>query len=115
MTLTNRRDFPPKGYQFYEPAINWRAPQDLATQGLKAVALALQKVRAQNPQVGLDPSLDACINAICEFTCARLAPWPELQRQFCDGGEQTDQERLVSATRRKALEQPRGCPSCGRR
>lgn len=113
MTLTNRKEFPPQGYLYFEPAVNWRAPRDLATQGLRAVALALQQVRAQNPHVGLDPSYDACVRAISEHTCARLSAWPELQRHFCVGGEQTDQERQAAEAMRKATE-PRKCAGCGR-
>lgn len=113
MTLTNRREFPPRGYEYFEAALNWRAPSELAQQGLKAVAQALSIVRAQNPAAGLDPSLEACVRAVSEFTCARLAQWPKVQRHYCGGGAQTEQERLAEANLRHAVENPRRCAGCG--
>ena len=64
--------FPAKGYQYFEPELKWRAQNELAMIGLDAVAKALQIVRIQNPGAGLNPSYDACVEAIMAFTCKRL-------------------------------------------
>ena len=115
MLLTNFTDFPPAGYLYYEAALKWRCPQDIATQGLGQVAAALRQVRLQNPQSGLDPSIEACKRDIGIYTCARLAQWPDQQRYYCGGGEQTDQERQASAAAQVRASAPRGCASCGGR
>lgn len=107
-TLTNLKDFPPKGYIYREPSLNWEATPELALMGLDAVARAVQIVRIQNPGAGLNPSYEACVDDIKAYTCARLKNDP----RFCaslDGGvvEQT------TTVRRKKTQKK--CKSCGRR
>lgn len=115
MRLTNTSDFPPHGFQYYEPSLDWRAPHDLALQGMPFVAKALQMVRAQNPASGLDPSYEACVTAISEFTCARLAQWPDKLAHFCGGEPVTEQEKAAAAAAQRVASAPRGCASCGGR
>lgn len=81
MTLINLRDFPPGGYPYREPNLNWevRPSSDLALQGLEEVAKELSKTRARNPHAGLNPSLEACLEDIKKYTCARLMYDP----RFC--------------------------------
>jgi hypothetical protein len=115
MQLINTTDYPPQGYQYYEPSIDWRAPRELALQGLPYVAKALQTVRAQNPAAGLDPSYEACVRAIGEYTCARLAPWPDKLAHYCGGEPVTEQERQAVAAAQRVASATRGCASCGGR
>jgi hypothetical protein len=113
MTLLNQNDMPPHGYLYFEPALNWRAPKELALQGLPFVAKALQLVRAQNPASGLDPGYEACVRAVGEYTCARLARWPKVLKQFCGGVAATEQERVQLEVAEKEAGRPRGCAGCG--
>ena len=113
MKLINLTEMPPRGYQYYEPSLDWRVPNDLASQGLRMVAEALQRVRAQNPASGLDPSYEACVEAIGVYTCQRLAPWPKVQKHFCGGTPMTDQERYQQEAQERAVTS-HGCAGCGR-
>lgn len=72
MTLTELKAYPPGGYSYFEPEINWRCPKDIALIGLNDAARALQVARANNPWAGLDPSFVACRQAIMDYTCKRL-------------------------------------------
>jgi hypothetical protein len=112
--LINLTTFPPKGYQYFEPALNWRVSRELAHQGLDVVAKELQRVRMNNPQAGLDPSYEACVKSIGEFTCARLAGTTAFY-ELCGGEPQTDQERAAVKAALNRATQPRGCASCGGR
>lgn len=76
-TLIELNVFPPGGYPYFEPSINWRNPDPY--QDIKTAARLLQRVRAQNPAAGLDPSYEACLDAVRVFTCARLHGNPK----FC--------------------------------
>jgi hypothetical protein len=105
MTLVNLTDFPPGGYQFNQPQIPWEAPQELASQGLEIVARALQQVRINNPNSGLDPSFEACLNDVAEFQCARFQHKPKLLAKFC--GDKS------SALAQAAAVKQRGCGGCG--
>lgn len=70
MILTELSKFPRGGYQYREPSINWVAPDPSI--GLVEVTKQLMQARAQNPASGLNPSYQACYDAIRRFTCARL-------------------------------------------
>lgn len=114
MKLINTSNFPPHGFLFYQPELNWRAPRELAQQGLDAVARALQSVRANNPQAGLDPSYEACVAAIGAYTCARLAGTKAFN-DFCGGEPVTAQERAaVAAAQKRAAKVGGGGGCCGR-
>jgi len=114
-TLTNLTEFPPWGYLYREPALNWSVPPDLAMQGLQAVADAVRMVRMQNPASGLDPSYSACVEAVKRYTCARLAQNPDALRRYCSSVETQalapSQRDMSQPTRRSRV----GCASCGRR
>lgn len=115
MTLTNHTEMPPAGYLYREESLGWETPRDLATQGMRAVAQALQRVRAQNPTSGLDPSYEACVRAISEYTCARLAETRQLT-YFCGGEARTQQEKAaLEAAKKRAEQRVTGCASCGGR
>lgn len=104
-TLISDTVYPPGGFQYREVAVNWVAPKELALMGLDAVAEALQRVRVQNPQAGLDPSYDACVEAIRAYTCARL----EYHPKWCDVTPLEAQKRQTNG------QAARKCASCGRR
>lgn len=110
MTLINLREFPPKGYLYVEPSIKWRCPRELALQGLSAVAQALQRARAQNPEAGLNPDYTACVNAIREYTCDRLKDNPEILAKFCG-----DIPEELTVEKKRGRRGPKACVSCGKR
>lgn len=75
MPLLNRNNFPPGGFQYFEPKLNWWAPRDGIGFNLKAQQI--QAVRVANPASGLDPSYEACEEALELYTCTRLANDPK--------------------------------------
>lgn len=89
MTLTETSIFPPGGFQYFEPEINWRCPRDTALIGLSNVARALQIARANNPWSGLNPSFESCLQAVKDYTCKRLNYDP----RFC-GPQPASQQRI---------------------
>lgn len=103
-TLINTRDFPPGGYLYREPSLNWEAPEPL--QGLEHTARQLQMVRAQNPASNLDPSYEACLDAIKDYTAHRLNYDPK----WC--GVPPEPLNSVGNPTQKTV---RGCKGCGRR
>lgn len=109
LTLRVDAPFPPHGYLYREPAINWEAPRELAMQGLDFVASALSTARAQNPASGLDPSYAACVEAVKQFQCARFAGRPEALERFCGGPQPAPVARDASRAAQG------GCRSCGGR
>lgn len=111
LVLTNRKNVPPDGYIYYEASLGWRMPKEVALTGLREAALALQQARANNPGSGLDPSYDACVEAIGAYTCARLANKPRLLSKFCSGGVVAEEQLRRAAARRENG----GCAGCGRR
>jgi len=113
MTLTNLTDMPGGGYGYREPAIGFEVKlySELALTGLQRVAQALQQARANNPASGLDPSYEACLEAIKQWTCARFAQSPKALARFCGGPDVTQAVQTHDASRPL----PRGCASCGRR
>lgn len=104
MPLLDRNHFPPGGFTYREPSINWSAPR----QGLPfaMVAAQIQAVRIANPNAGLDPSMTACETALDVYTCTRLKDSPE----WCV--VPTDPVARVKAAAAKAAVP---CPSCGHR
>jgi hypothetical protein len=102
-TLITDTVYPPGGFRYREVAVNWEAPRELALLGLDAVAEALQRVRVQNPQAGLNPDYDACVEDIKQYTCARLQYDPK----WCalPAGEQ---QKLTAG------QAARRCGGCGR-
>lgn len=111
MTLTNLTQMPPDGYTYYEPTIKFRTTKQMALQGLDVVARALQRARAQNPAQGLDPSIEACVQAVKDYTCARFIGRPALLAFYCgplpDASAPLDVAKLVKGKRNK------GCAGCG--
>jgi hypothetical protein len=110
MTLTNLRNFPPGGYKYFEPSIPWRNPDPSNGEGIAHAARLLQMARAQNPDKNLDPSYDACVDAIAEYTCARLKRdfSKETWSQWC---ADTDGPAVNPNSR----SQISGCATCGGR
>lgn len=104
-TLHNFKDFPPGGFYYREPALNWHvsAGGELAMSGIDQVAEALRMVRLQNPSSGLDPDFDACKEAVARYTCARLNNDP----RYCTPTQQTLKQTVSSQKR------ARRCKSCG--
>lgn len=104
-TLFNYSKFPPGGYSYREPALNWEVKpgSELAMSGIDRVAEALRMVRLQNPGSGLNPDFDACKEAIARYTCARINNDPA----FCKSTTQT-LTQTVTQTKTK-----RRCKSCG--
>lgn len=100
-TLTNLQDFPPGGYLYREPELDWSASPELALMGIDAVASALQMVRAQNPASGLNPSYAACLEAVKLYTCHRI----DYDPRYC--GPRTIVPKESTGRRR--------CASCGGR
>lgn len=105
MNLTDRTHFPPHGYLYREPGL-WECPRELAMLGLYSVARALQIVRIQNPTSGLDPSYEACVEAIALYTCTRLNNDPK----YCG-----DPNSPPAKAQARGHSKPRKCPGCGRR
>lgn len=104
--LTNLREFPPHGYVYREPSLNWEMPSEVAMIGLVEATNALQQVRLQNPASGLDPSFRACREAIMRYTCARLKYDP----RWCGLPPSEEQKRSESVARKG-----RKCAGCSRR
>lgn len=109
MTLTNLTEFPPYGYLYKNPTIPWEAPADLAMQGLRAVAAALQTAILNNPTCGLDPSMAACVESVKQYQCARFQNRPAALARFC-GGPMPQQQAF---TRQSGHPITPGCASCG--
>jgi hypothetical protein len=102
--------FPPRGFIFRQPEIQWQVPQETAMLGLRDAARALQMARAQNVDSGLDPSYEACERAIRDYTCERMKSDPELLAKFC--GEIP--EELTVETKQRKTRGAKKCASCGR-
>ncbi len=104
MTLTNLRDMPPGGYRYREPSINWVVPNPFLP--IDMVAQELQKARANNPFAGLNPSFNACLDAIKAYTCARL----NFDPKYCGPKSGTSP---VSAVQGSFGIPIAGCGTCG--
>lgn len=102
MPLLNPHTFPPGGFDYFEPSINWRPPT--RGQSLAQVTRQLQTARAQNPFAGLDPSYEACWTSIETYTCARLHNNP----RHCT---RTAAQAKAAREARKAI----GCVTCGKK
>lgn len=114
LTLTNTTDMPPGGYAYREPAIAFNAPphSELALMGLVHVAKALQQARVNNPGAGLNPAIEACVEAVKAYQCARFARQPRVLAEFCSEAPVV----LAAATDGSMpLERKGACRSCGRR
>lgn len=70
MPLLNRNDFPPGGFPYREPSLNWSAPADGAPFDIRVSQI--QSVRAANPAATLSPDRRDCEAALDLYTCARL-------------------------------------------
>jgi len=75
MPLLDRRKSPPGGFPYREPSIGWEGPKDgsVFDERVKQIRVA----RANNPTAGLDPSWDACAEALDLYTCTRLKNDPK--------------------------------------
>lgn len=109
--LVNTADFPPGGYQFREPSLNWSTTSEIAMGGLDSTVRALQMVRAQNPDSGLNPSYGACLEAVKEFTCKRLNDDP----RWCGLPPEEIQTREALRQVGRKSRGIKGCASCGKR
>lgn len=105
ISLINLTKFPPGGYKYREPSINWVMPSEIALIGLDDAVRALQMARANNPSSGLDPSYSACLEAIKKYTCTRLNNDP----RWCD----LPPEELQKRSSIGMIGRP--CAGCGRR
>lgn len=103
MPLLNRNNWPPGGFQYFEPKLNWWAPKDGLSFALKVAQI--QKARIANPSSGLDPSLEACEQALDDYTCARLHSDPA----WCVGAANPV---MVAAIKSRKVG---GCGGCGAR
>ncbi len=103
MPLKDRNSIPQGGYYYHEPKLNWHTPD--GKQPFNMIVGQIMKVRAQNPNAGLNPSCEACAEALEEYTCKRLG----YDARVCTGGNNA--VTLAAATVRK----PTPCAGCGRR
>lgn len=101
MPLLNRNNWPPGGFSYFEPKLNWWAPKDGLSFALKA--RQIQSVRIANPASGLDPSSEACEADLDAYTCARLGNDPA----WCIGA--TNPVMVATVKARKIV------PCCGGR
>lgn len=106
ITLLDLNSFPPAGWTYREPSLNWTNPDPLNGEGLENAIRLLQMVRAQNPAANLDPSYTACRDAIIAYTCTRLRHDP----RWC-GPTPAEAQRIAAAYPVSG----RRCASCGRR
>lgn len=106
VTLLNLTNFPPGGWRYREVALNWTNPDPLNGEGFEHAVALIQMVRAQNPAANLDPSFNACAEALIRYTCARLHYDP----RFC--GLPPLEQQILNA---KNPQYGRKCASCGRR
>lgn len=81
MTLNPNTPFPPGGFYYREPSIGWVTGNPMLP--LVMVARELQQARMNNLASGLDTTLQACQQAIEEFTCKRIKGDPK----YCSGSE----------------------------
>lgn len=107
ISLLNTDIFPPRGWTYREPSLNWTNPDPLNGEGIEHAIRLLQTVRAQNPASNLDPSYEACREAIVQFTCARLHYDP----RWC-GLPPLEQQAI---SERAYAQAGRKCAGCGRR
>lgn len=109
MPLIDRSKMPPGGFPFREPTLNWSLPPSEQFIGFWHTVEAVQRVRAQNMNKGLDPSRAAVARAVDEYQCARLKG----DERWCQAEEsaeaKAEQARAVQATPRKK------CGTCGGR
>lgn len=111
MQLINSKDFPPGGWQYREPSLNWSTTQEMAMAGLHAVASALQMVRSQNVASGLNPSYAACLEAVKAYTCHRIKYDP----RWCGLPPEEIQTRSALRQAGQKSRKVQGCASCGKR
>lgn len=107
VTLLNFNNFPPKGWVYREPSLNWPPKGFDFLRSFDVIVGEMQMVRAQNPASNLDPSPNACAKALVAYTCARLQYDP----RWC--GLPPLEQQAINA--RYPEHGRRGCASCGRR
>ncbi len=109
--LINLTSFPPNGYFYREVSLNWETTQEIAMGGLERVVRALQMVRANNPASNLNPSYEACMTDVKNYTCRRL----NYDERWCGlpPEEIQTQNALKQVGRRSRA--VKGCASCGKR
>lgn len=103
MPLISRNNFPPGGFPYREPKLNWSSPRDGAPFNIRVQQM--QAVRVANPASGLDPSWDACALALDEYTCARIGYDPTWCVSPAD-----PMAKAIAAARK-----PAKCGGCGQR
>lgn len=104
MPLLDRNKFPPGGFPYREPSLNWSAPADGAP--FNDRVRQMQAVRAANPTAALDPTFDACAAALDLYTCTRLKNDPA----WCAPATDPVVRAVVKA---RATRPP--CKTCGKR
>lgn len=104
MPLLDRNKFPPGGFPYREPSVNWTAPRDGLDFRLRA--RQIQAVRIANPAAGLNPDIRACEESLDLYTCTRLGNDPT----WCVAP--TDPVARVLAA---AQATPPRCGGCGHR
>lgn len=102
MPLLDRNKWPPGGFPYREPSLNWSAPNDGL--GFDLRVGQIQAVRLANPSAGLDPSWEACQIALDVYTCTRIKNDPA----WCVSG--LNPVAIAFDTARKI--KPR-CATCG--
>ncbi len=100
MPLLNRNNSPPGGFPYREPSIGWVSPNDGAifTERVKQISAA----RANNFGAGLDPTYEACADALDKATCKRLNNDPKWCVSASDGVARVILQRV-----------PTPCAGCG--
>ena len=71
--LKSRTTWPPEGWQFFEPATGWNAPQGLS---FDQVVHAIINHRLANKQHRLATDFDVVSQQLDDYTCERLAKHP---------------------------------------
>ena len=92
--LKSRTKYPPGGWRFREPAMNWILPSGL---GFKQAVEAITNKRKQNPRFKL-PTDSVTVEAELDlFTCALLKNDP----YYCDGPEATSFQKPLPINRHR--------------
>lgn len=104
MKLINTSNFPKSGWTYREPSINWTNPDPLNGEGFDYAVRMIQQARANNPASGLDPSYEACAEALSEYTCRRLNNNPK----WCTGDPEVMKAQAAAIA-------SRGCGGCGKK
>lgn len=70
LILKSTDDFPPGGWIYFEPKLNWSMPSPM--QPFNLCVKDMQTIRSQNLFAGLSPEAADCAKDLGAYTCARL-------------------------------------------